>query len=65
MQGQAEALMEAVSVFKLRSDQAGTATARSAPPDIPHAASRTLAAPGNERKLPRADADEEGDWKEF
>jgi methyl-accepting chemotaxis protein len=66
MQGQAEALIEAVSVFQLRSDQAGreSAAARPAPVEIP-AASRTLAPSGNERKLPRADVDEEGDWKEF
>jgi methyl-accepting chemotaxis protein len=66
MRGQSEALMEAVSVFQLRSDQAGreSAAARPAPVEIP-AASRTLAPPGNERKLPRANVDEEGDWKEF
>jgi hypothetical protein len=68
MQGQAEALMDAVSIFKLASDKTGTQTAavKSATgPDILRPSSGILAPPGTQRKLPAASADEENDWKEF
>jgi methyl-accepting chemotaxis protein len=67
MQGQAEALMDSVSIFKLGSE-AGTQKTVAKPasrPDTPQSASRSLAPPGKERKLPRVNDDEEGDWKEF
>jgi methyl-accepting chemotaxis protein len=67
MQGQAEALMDSVSIFKLGSES-GTqkSVAQPAPrPDTPQSASRSLVPPGKERKLPRVNDDEEGDWKEF
>ena len=68
MQGQAEVLMRAVSIFKLASDKGGTRTivAKTATkPVIAHPASRTLAPAKKERKLPKAQVDKDGDWKEF
>ncbi len=68
MQGQAEVLLDAVSVFRLRSDNAGahtTAAPAATRPDISYTAAKNLTPPGKERKLPRINADEEGDWKEF
>jgi methyl-accepting chemotaxis protein len=68
MQGQAEVLMRAVSIFKLASDKGGTRAIVDKPATKPgnvYSASRTLAPPKRERKLPKANVDKDGDWKEF
>jgi methyl-accepting chemotaxis protein/aerotaxis receptor len=69
MQDQANALSVAVSVFKLgifnRSSvktAARPAAKRIAKPATVH---RTSMPPGQERKLPKARSDKDGDWKEF
>jgi methyl-accepting chemotaxis protein len=68
LQEQAEELMRAVSIFNLAAGHgsARTIVARlKTKPVIVHSASRTLAPPKKERKLPKAKVDSEGDWKEF
>ncbi len=68
MQGQSEVLMRAVSIFKLASEKGRTPAivARSATkPGNAHAASKTLAPQKSARKLPKANVDRDGDWKEF
>ena len=69
MQGQAEVLMRAVSIFKLALNRGGTRTIATKPvtkqPVNMHSASKTLAPPKKERKLPKAQVDKDGDWKEF
>jgi methyl-accepting chemotaxis protein len=72
MQGQAEVLMNAVSIFKLDVVWGGTRTAvakllpQSA---IVHSVSKTPASPRKELKLTKASsktkAGKDGDWKEF
>jgi len=68
MQGQSEALKQAVSFFKLESSHGGmqAIVAKPAPkPVIVHSDSRNLAPPKKERKLRMANVDKDGDWKEF
>ncbi len=68
MQGQAEALKEAVGVFKLETSHGGARSMVAKPetkPVIVHSDSKILAPPKKERKLPKANVDMDGDWKEF
>jgi methyl-accepting chemotaxis protein len=63
MQQQANGLLEAVSVFKLDGSGGGTQT-KIAEPRIEPAEVKTERR-GRERKLIKAEADTDGDWKEF
>ena len=68
MQGQSEALKQAVSFFKLASDKGRTQIIIARPSTKPgnvNPASKTLAPPKGERKLPKAEVDKDGEWKEF
>jgi methyl-accepting chemotaxis protein len=68
MQGQAEVLMHAVSIFKLKIDSVSTRTVAAkfvAKTAISHSGSTELAPPRRERKLIKAKENKDGDWKEF